>query len=187
LCAARESAEVCKAADGRSRVALYRALSMAYDFAVAARRVPDDYAEILDDAGVKGQARAPMTPIVKLVFGVDYDKTRLTEFAAALSHAERCEVDFGGFQAFLDAADGGLKGLVAAERRARRPDQPQLDKAEQARAALRKAAPIALAQLATNEEFALVLTRRNAHGIHEVVELVADPALLDRALRRTAR
>jgi len=187
LSAARESAEVCKAADGRSRVALYRALAMAYDFAVAAKRVPQDYAEILDDAGVKGQARAPMTPIVKLVFGIDYDKTRLTEFAAALSYAERCAVDFGGFQAFLDEADGGLKGLVAAERRARRPDQLPQNKAEQARRALRVAPPIALAELATNEEFALVLTRRNANGIHEVVELVADPALLDRALRRAAR
>ena len=123
LCAARESADVCKAADGRSRAALYRALAMAYDFAVAARRVPEDYAEILDDAGVKAQARAPMTPIVKLVFGADYDKTRLTEFAAALSNAEREDVDFGGFEAFLEAADGGLKGLVAAERKARRPDR----------------------------------------------------------------
>jgi hypothetical protein len=114
LCAARESAEVCKAADGRSRAALYRALAMAYDFAVAARRVPQDYAEILEDAGVKAQARAPMTPIVKLVFGADYDKTRLTEFAAALSNAERAGIDFGGFEAFLEAADGGLMGLVAA-------------------------------------------------------------------------
>ena len=187
LWAARESAEVCKQADGRSRVALYRALAMAYDFAVAAKRVPDDYAEILDDAGVKSQARAPMTPIVKLVFGIDYDKTRLTEFAAALSYAERENVDFGGFQDFLEQADGGLKGLVAAERKARRPDKPVEDKVEIAKAALRAAPPIALAQLPTNEEFALVLTRRNANGIHEVVELVADPAMLDRALRRAAR
>ena len=160
---------------------------MAYDFAVAAKRVPEDYAEILDDAGVKSQARAPMTPIVKLVFGIDYDKTRLTEFAAALSYAERENVDFGGFQDFLDAADGGLKGLVAAERKARRPDKGQEDKAEAGKAALRAAPPIALAQLPTNEEFALVLTRRNADGIHEVVELVADAAMLDRALRRAAR
>jgi hypothetical protein len=184
LSAARESAEVCKAADGRSRGALYRALAMAYDFSVAARRVPQDYAEILDDAGVKAQARAPMTPIVKLVFGVDYDKTRLTEFASALSNAEREGVDFGGFQAFLDAAEGGLKGLVAAERKARRPDVKPVDRAALARTALRKAAPLALANLATNEEFALVLTRRNANGVHEVVELVADDNLLDRALRR---
>ena len=187
LCAARASADICKAADGRSRAALYRALAMAYDFAVAARRVPDDYAEILEDAGVKAQARAPMTPIVKLVFGADYDKTRLTEFAAALSNAEREGVDFGGFEAFLESAEGGLKGLVAAERKARRPDRVEVDRAAMARTALRRAAPIALAQLPTNEEFALVLTRRNANGVHEVVELVNDGNMLERALRGAAR
>ena len=187
LWAARESAEVCKQQDGRSRVALYRALAMAYDFAVAARRVPGDYAEILVDAGVKAQARAPMTPIVKLVFGIDYDKTRLTEFAAALSFAERENVDFGGFQQFVEQAEGGLKGLVAAERKARRPNQPAEDKLELGKAALRSARPLSLSQLQTNQEFALVLTRRNADGVHEVVELVADPAMLDRALRRAAR
>jgi hypothetical protein len=187
LCAARESAEVCKAADGRSRAALYRALAMAYDFAVAARRVPEDYAEILDDAGVKAQARAPMTPIVKLVFGADYDKTRLTEFAAALSNATREDVDFGGFEAFLEASEGGLKGLVAAERKARRPDRAEVDHIAIGKAALRETAPIALAQLATNEEFALVLTRRNRDGVHEVVQLVSDAAMLDRALRNAAR
>ena len=186
LWAARESAEVCKQADGRSRAALYRALAMAHDFAVAARRVPDDYAEILEDAGVKAQARAPMTPIVKLVFGADYDKTRLTEFAAALSHAERREVDFGGFLDFIESAEGGLKGLVAAERKARRPEQPVEDKAETGRARLRAATALALADLPTNQEFALVVTRRNADGVHEVVALVSDEAMLDRALRRAA-
>ena len=51
----------------------------------------EDYAELLEESGIKAQARAPMTPIVKLVFGIDYDKARLTEFAAALScgHAGR--------------------------------------------------------------------------------------------------
>ena len=187
LWAARESAEVCKQADGRSRAALYRALAMAYDFSVAAKRVPEDYAEILDDAGVKAQARAPMTPIVKLVFGADYDKTRLTEFAAALSYAERSAIDFGGFADFVERADGGLKGLVAAERKARRPqDAPATDKLEEGRAALRAAAAIDLRHLATNEEFALVVTRRNADGVHEAVQLVADSALLERLLRRAA-
>ena len=186
LWAARESAEVCKQADGRSRAALYRALAMAYDFAVAARRVPVEFAEILDDAGVKTQARAPMTPIVKLVFGIDYDKTRLTEFAAALSHAERCQVDFGGFQQFLDNAEGGLKGLVAAERKARRPEKAVEDRAALGRTRLRAAPALALADLPTNQEFALVLTRRNADGVHEVVALVGDEAMLDRALRRAA-
>lgn len=187
LWAARESAEVCKQQDGRSRVALYRTLAMAYDFAVAAKRVPEDYAEILDGAGVKSQARAPMTPIVKLVFGVDYDKTRLTEFAAALSCAEREKVEFGGFQMFVEQAEGGLKGLIAAERKARRPDKPVEDRVEAAKAVLRAASPLALAQLPTNQEFALVLTRRNINGMHEVVELVADAVMLDRALRNAAR
>ena len=184
LWAARESAEVCKQADGRSRAALYRALAMAYDFAVAAKRVPDDYAEILEDAGVKAQARAPMTPIVKLVFGAEYDKTRLTEFAAALSYAERTNVEFGGFQQFVENSEGGLKGLVAAERKARRPDKPEDDKAERGRAALRAAKAISLAELPTNEEFALVVTRRNANGVHEVVTLISDEGMLERALRR---
>jgi hypothetical protein len=183
LSAARDSAEVCKQHDGRSRAALYRALAMAYDFAVAARRVPDDYAELLEDAKVRAQARAPMTPIVKLVFGVDYDKTRLTEFASALSNAARCEIDFGGFQSFIEHREGGLKGLVAAERLARRP-APTAPAAD-SRTVLRTRAPIRLEDLATNQEFALVLTRRGPSGVHEIIGLVDDEKMLERAVRRT--
>ena len=186
LSAARESAEVCKEADGRSRVALYRALAMAYDFAVAAKRVPDEYAEILGDAGVKAQARAPMTPVVKLVFGADYDKSRLTEFAAALSYAERSKVDFGGFMAFLDGQTGGLKALVAAERTQRRPADKPDDKGETARAALRETLPVNLGRLPADQEFALVILRRSAEGVHQAVAIVDDPAMLERAIRRTA-
>ena len=186
LSAARDSAEICKQHDGRSRVALYRALAMAYDFAVATRRATDDYAEILADAGVKSQARAPMTPIVKLVFGIDYDKTRLTEFAAALSFAERSGIDFGDFQPFIEKQAGGLKGLVAAERLARRPEPRSDTRGETARAALRNRDTLALADLPTNAEFALVLTRRNAAGVHEVIGLVADEALVEKAVRAAA-
>ncbi len=186
LSAARESADVCKAADGRSRIALYRALGMAYDFAIAAKRVPQDYAEILEDAGVKAQARAPMTPIVKLVFGADYDKARVTEFAAAISYAERRQIAFGGFQTFVETQIGGLKRLVADEREARRPVGKVDDKGDKGRAALRDVAPIALADLPTNEEFALVLTRRGADGIHQPVAVVADDFMLERAIRRSA-
>ncbi|MCY7280533.1 MAG: hypothetical protein LH610_06485 [Sphingomonas bacterium] len=186
LSAARDSADVCKAADGRSRTALYRALGMAYDFAIATKRVPADYAEILDDAGVKAQARAPMTPIVKLVFGADYDKARLTEFAAALSYAERRSIAFGGFQHYVETQIGGLKRLVAEERDARRPAGKVDDRGDKARAALRTVASIALADLPTNEEFALVLTRRGADGVHQAVAVVTDEKMLDRAIRRSA-
>jgi len=186
LSAARDSAEICKQHDGRSRVALYRALAMAHDFAVATKRATDDYAEILEDAGVKAQARAPMTPIVKLVFGIDYDKTRLTEFAAALSFAERSGIDFGEFQPFIERQPGGLKGLVAGERQARRPEPRPDTRGETARAALRNRDTLALADLPTNAEFALVLTRRNPAGVHEVIGLVADEALVEKAVRAAA-
>lgn len=186
LSAARETVEVLKAADGRSRAALYRALSLAYDFAVATRRVPDDYAELLDDAGIKAQARAPMTPIVKLVFGADYDKARLTEFAAALAHAERCEVDFEGFLPFIESFQGGLKGLVAAERDARRPEARVDTRGDRARVRLRWATAQPLGALAGNDEFTLVLVRRDANGKVEPVAAVADLSLLEKALHRLA-
>jgi hypothetical protein len=185
LCAARESAEICKAADGRSRAALYKALAMAFDFSIAARRVPDEYAEILDDAGVKAQARAPMTPIAKLVFGADYDKARLTEFAAALSYAERCQVQFGDFETFLGRQEGGLKGMVAAERIARRPDKKPDNRGDAARVALRQAPAIALADINGDEEFVLIVSRRRVGGGigYEAIGLVEDAKLVDRAIR----
>ena len=186
LCAARETAEEVKSADCRSRAALYRALSRAYDFAIAAQRDPDDYAELLEESGVKAQARAPMTPIVKLVFGIDYDKTRLTEFASALSYAQRQQVALGGFEALIEKQPGGLKALVAAERQARRPQARPDTRAEAARERLRAASPLALDSLPGDEEFCLVLTRRGADGAHQAVAVISDPALLDRAIRRAA-
>ena len=184
LWAARETAESVKAGEGRTRSALYRALSLAYDFAVAAQSNPEDYAELLEESGVKAQARAPMTPIVKLVFGIDYDKTRLTEFAAALSYAQRHEIALGGFQDLVEKQQGGLKGLVAAERQARCPAPKADTKGEVARAKLRSAPSISLADVSAAEEFAVVVTRRRADGSHEPVAILEDKALVEKAIRR---
>ena len=186
LSVARETAEEVKSADHRSRAALYRALGRAYDFAIAAQRDPDDYAELLEESGVKAQARAPMTPIVKLVFGIDYDKTRLTEFASALSYAQRQQVELGGFEKLLEKQSGGLKALVAAERQARRPEPRTDTRAEAARERLRTAEPVSLQSLPGDEEFCLMLTRRGADGTHEPVAVISDPALVDRAIRKAA-
>jgi hypothetical protein len=186
LWAARETAETVKAGEGRTRAALYQALSLAYDFALATRDDPAEYAELLEESGVKAQARAPMTPIVKLVFGVDYDKARLTEFAAALSYAQRQELGLGAFQGLIDRQPGGLKALVAAERQARRPEPKPDTKGEAARARLRSAAPISFAELPVAEEFAVVVTRRGADGRHEPVAIVEDEALIERAIRNAA-
>jgi hypothetical protein len=186
LWAARETADAVKAGEGRTRAALYRALSLAYDFALAAEQQPEDYAELLEESGVKAQARAPMTPIVKLVFGIDYDKARLTEFAAALSYALREGVALGGFQNLIEKQPGGLKALVAAERQARRPEPKADTKGELARARLRNASPITLADVPAAEEFAVVVTRRGTDGRHELVAIVEDEALIERAIRGAA-
>jgi hypothetical protein len=185
LWAARATAETVKAGEGRTRAALYRALALAYDFAVAAHDNPDDYAELLEDSGLKAQARAPMTPVVKLVFGADYDKARLTEFAAALSYAGRQRIALGGFEDFI-GSQAGLKALVAAERQARRPEPLADDRGEKARTALRSAPSIPLAAIASSEEFALVIARRTADGVYEVVALIEDEALVERAIRKAA-
>jgi hypothetical protein len=186
LWAARETAESVKAGEGRTRSALYKALSLAYDFAVAAQQNPEEYAELLEESGVKAQARAPMTPIVKLVFGIDYDKARLTEFAAALSFAQRQAIALGAFQDFIEKQPGGLKALVAAERQARRPEAKPDTKGEVARTRLRSAPAISLADVSAAEEFAVVVTRRGIDGSHEAVAIVDDEALVERVIRRIA-
>ena len=177
-----------KSADARSRTALYRALGHAYDFALAAEDAPDDYAELLEDAGFKAQDRAPMTPLVKLIFGIDYDKTRVTEFAAALTYGRREGVAPGAFQAVLEGFPGGLKGVFQAERRARRP-AARPDSGEAARAAVRTAGALAYLDIRTEgaEEFVLLVARREPDGSLAVVAPVAnDASLVERALRRAA-
>jgi len=187
LCVARETAEAVKTADGRSRAALYRALAQAYDFALAARRNPEDYAEILEDAGLKAQDRAPMTPIAKLIFGTDYDKTRLTEFATALDHGVRNAVPAVDFGAYLERFPGGLKGIVASERAARRPASA-LHSPEADREALRHAPALAHVDgLPGEDEFVLLVARREADGsLGIVAEVAGDEALLARAIRNAS-
>ena len=57
LAAARGTVDQLRSADLRTRSALYRALGLAYDFSCAARRNPDDYAEMLADYGIRAQAK----------------------------------------------------------------------------------------------------------------------------------
>ncbi len=187
LLIARETAAAARAADTRSRSSLYRALSRAYDFARASEENADDYAELLADAGISVQARAPMTAAAKLVFGADYDKTRLTEFAAVMSHARRHDIAEGGLDAFIGAAEGGIKGIVKAERALRKP-APQPDLFDQVRAELRARPAIAHVQMAAGtEEFVLLLARAGADGELDIVARIDDDAALsNRALRKAA-
>lgn len=188
LAFARANAEAVKSADQRSRAALYRALGDAYDFHLAAAADPQGYHEILEDAGLKAQARAPMTPVAKLVFGAHYDKARLTEFAAALACAAREHVAAGGFVAFVDGVDGGIKALVQIERTMRRAQTqtPKVDRAAAARARLRTATPLVHVEIECGaEEFVLLVARRGVAGGLEVLQAVPHAqGLIDGALRK---
>jgi hypothetical protein len=188
LDAAREGAVAFRGADSRSRAALYRALGLCYDFALVADARPEEYAELLEDAGMASQARAPMTPIVKLVFGFDYDKGRLTEFAAALSHGRRLGLGAGELRGFLESAKGGLKSVVKAERALRAPATPRPDRAEAGKARLREESPKGIIQMDTgDEEFVLLIARRVGNGAIGVLTAVDDADMLDRAIRKAAK
>ena len=186
---ARQGAEIARGADHRSRAALYRALGLAYDFALVADARSDEYAELLEDAELKVQARAPMTAIVKLVFGVDYDKGRLTEFAAALSWAQRTGLGVGAFGTTLEGHKGGLKAIVAEERAARRP-AAKPDRGAVRREALRHAAPIAtLDDLIPGPagEFVLLVARTEGDGrVSIVAPALTDTRLIDAAIGKAA-
>lgn len=191
LASARELARNADNTEDRSRSALYAAVSRAYDFSLAAQASPDDYAELIAESGLTVQERAPMTPVVKLVFGHDYDKTRLTEYAAVLTHAHRLRLERGSLAEFLAGTEGGVKAVVKAERSLRREEQgkPVVDAAavrEALAEQLRALEAITLEDLdGAGPEFALALIRRDEIGCAEIIaELPEDIALIERAARK---
>lgn len=188
LASARNLAHIAHSNEDRTRSALYAAIGRAWDFALAAQDAPEDFAEMVADAGLTMQQRAPLTPLVKLVFGADYDKTRITEYAAALSHAQRQGLGYGELAAFLARAHGGLKGVVALERKLRREESGKAAPAARAPIAdsLRALAHRPLYALEPEgPEFALVVVRRIAGGSAVLLgEIVDDQPLLERAARR---
>jgi hypothetical protein len=183
LAAARTSADAAGEADVRSRVSLYRALGQAYDFALAADERPDEYEELLRESNLVAQPRAPMTPIVKLVFGTGYDKTRLAEYGMALGHGKRANVSRGAFQGFVETYSGGLKAIVRTERNLRRPNSaPKAlpDCVERARTMM----PKGIVEIAGQEEFVLLVARRIDAGHVAVLGTAsADDRTIVRALQ----
>jgi len=191
LASARELAEMARGSEDRTRSALYAAIGRAYDFALAADEAPEEFTDLVADSGLTVQDRAPMTPVVKLVFGAEYDKTRLTEYASALGHAKRIGLGRGALAEYLGAAPGGLKGVVAEERRLKKEES---GKAVEARDTPREALARKLRKLdyfpldavpVEGSEFALLVARRLPSG--EVVllgEVSEDVPLLERAARK---
>lgn len=191
LASARELARNADSTEDRSRNALYAAVSRAYDFSLAAESAPDDFAELIAESGLTVQERAPMTPVVKLVFGYDYDKTRLTEYAAVLTHARRLQLGRGSLAGFLADTDGGVKAVVKAERRLRREEQGKpVEDAAAVREALaeqlRALEAISFEELdGSGPEFALVLIRRDEIGCAQLIgETPEDVGQIERAARK---
>ena len=146
---------------------------------------------MIADNGLSVQERAPMTPIVKLVFGADYDKTRLTEYAAVLGHAHRAGLEQGDLADFLAKADGGLKGVVAEERRIRAEEAGRTRKVKDApsKALAKKLRKLAGQDLETlhgeGAEFAVVMIRRDENGnVVMLGEIADDIALVERVGRK---
>lgn len=184
---ARDHAAAASGSEERSHLALYKAIGAAYDFARCAEDMPERLEAVLEEAGLKVQSRAPMTAIVKLIFGSDYDRSRLAEYAAALAHAFRVGLQTGSLAGYLLAFEGGLKGVVKAERELKRKSGPAAESPlEKMEAKLRELAIYAPDGFeAGGHEFTLLITRRMPDGSLAVVgEVPRDDRLLCSATRR---
>jgi hypothetical protein len=181
LTMARDSAAQVRAADTRRRAALYRALGRAHDFSLATDSDAEGYAQMLADACIPTQSATPMTPIVALVFGAEYDPVRLADFATVLQHARRQAVGVGELAHVLAGTPGGIKALVAAERAAGASKSPKPRKIQANRKVL---AHVALdTDAAAGETVLLVARVAKAGGLDIVGSIIGDRAMNEQAVR----
>lgn len=175
-----------------NRAALYDALGLVFGLYHTLEADLDRYREILAQAGITRQARAPFTPVLKLVFGIDYDKTRLTEYAAALAFAHAQGQSPETVARFIAGQEGGIKGCVRAERENRRARSGQ-SQASQLAAAIDRLMRLNTIDLATVDipedgKFALLLTRRRAAGGVEPIRVLPERRDgIEAAIRQAAR
>jgi hypothetical protein len=147
---------------------------------------------LIEEAGLTIQDRAPYTPLIKLVFGAGYDRTRVAEFAAVIVYGRRKNLPVGSFSDFLETFDGGLKAVVGLERLMRKGDDS--GNANGARNEARPEIARRLRQISLETwddlssegaEFALLMARRLPDGsIALVGEVPRDVALLEKAARK---
>ena len=158
-----------------ARTALYKTLQSAFKLFEQAEADPVAWKKLLANSGLRQQARAPFTPALKLVFGKDHDKTRLTEYAAALAHARRNHIDSVSFIDWIEAVPGGIKGCVEQERLAKRAGK-QLGASHDSKITVLSAPTLGQVTLEAacampEGELVLAYVRRTADGFGEVVVL----------------
>ncbi len=177
--------------DIRSRKSLYEALGAILDFHETCCANPDQYRDLLQTEGLKAQKRAPFTPCLKMCFGAKYDKTRLTEYAAALSFAQKNHKSGAEIPEFLGQFPGGIKGCVRAMREGRTmaTHAPAQDLQKEKQKIIHSMPPIAKFSLEASEadiykdELCLILGRRNGAHIDVMKILKEEEKILPHILR----
>src|SRR3546814_6238252 len=132
-----------------------------------------------------------MTVVVSLLFFFFKQKTAY-EMRISDWSSDVCSSDLGLLADYLHGADGGLKGVVQAERQLRREETGKLAKpADAVRAALadklRGIEPVDFADIANpGSEFALVMIRRTAEGEVLVLgDVETDIELIEKSARKS--
>lgn len=177
----------------KSRAALYETLERAYQFQFETLEDPGGFEELCAREGINHQARAPLTPVVKLIFGADYDKTRVSEYAACLSYAKRMGRQAGSLRELIEATEGGIKGCVKAERAHRREERGgSVDKSQKHKELLRNLNPLMdlFDGSGATEEFVLLLARRESRDqtkLHILCTLDEKQSVVEPILKRAAK
>lgn len=185
------------ASHNRSRDSLYNILTVIYKFHSVCEKSPEAYTELVAENGLKVQERAPFTPVLKICLGKDYDKTRLTEYAAALGIAKHMNVDVDDFHDFIKHFPGGIKGCVKEMRAIRKGSNganlvQQARTIEEARNILRDMPVIGRIRLKKMiiskdaDEFCLLLAKRRGHDIDVLKVLDDQYTKIDPILKRAA-
>jgi hypothetical protein len=189
----REMATAWQAEEKKSRAALYDTLERAYQFQFEAEGDPGEFMELCAQAGINHQARAPLTPVVKLVFGADYDKTRISEYSACLAYAKRLGREAGTLRNLIEETEGGIKGCVKAERAMRREEQgDKTNKSNKYKELLRELNPLMdiFDGSGGTDEFVLLLARRqpgDSTKLHILCALDEKPSVVEPIAKRAAR
>jgi len=189
----RKLVSAWQAEETKSRALLYETLERAYQFQFEAEHDLAGFDELCLRQGINRQARAPFTPVVKLVFGPSHDKTRVSEYAACLAYAKRQGCEAGNLRALIGGTEGGMKGCVKAERalrRAERGDNPA--KPQKHKELLRELNPLIdlFDGSGAREEFVLLLARREPRDgtkLHVLCTLDEKPSVVEPILRRAAK
>lgn len=178
----------------RSRDALYNILTAIYKFHEIANLNYTSYKELVADNNLKIQVRAPFTPALKLCLGKEYDKTRLTEYAAALGIAQHLGVSTEDFHDFIKNFPGGIKGCVQ-EMRALRKGMPSSNSKKQtsldeAKSILNDLPTIGSLQLEDGhhdiEDYSIVLVRKSGESNQVIKILDEKHTKIDPILKRAA-